>query len=464
MKNGIFNKRIPTLFLLFVLLIVIVISIALIQSGIFYIGKASQDGTPRNFLIANVTDSSFTAVFTTTAQSEAVVILADAQTGNAVTLDDRDKKSGIKNKYYSHHVTVHNLKPNTKYSFKVLSLGKEYTSPSYSVATGPEISTVPPAQNPLFGKVLIPEGSISPDTLITARTSRSSLITAVTDSKGEFILPTNSLRTTDLKTYLALEDTDKFSLDLFHQDLKAHVSTTFLLAQNLPTVTLSQEYIFSENKTQTEIEENQFNFTQQDNSGKTVDITVPFEGESFTDLSPQFEGTAYPGKEVLVTISGQIPQKIIADPNGLWKYKPLGGAGMGNQKISILVVDNDGNEIEESRNFLILPSGSQITDSATPSATPTTKPTTTPTSQPTPTPTLPPTPTPTPIPTMVPTIQATPTPTPTVAPSPTPLPTIATTPTPAPSIAPPGEFQNTFILTGLSAILIVAGAVLLFAL
>jgi hypothetical protein len=467
MKNGLFNKRIPTLLVILTLIVVIVISTVLIQSGIFYVGRASQDGIPRNFLITNVSDSTFTAVFTTTAQSEAVVILIGAATGNVVTLDDRDKKSGVKNKYYSHHITVHNLKPNTKYLFKLLSLGKEYQSTEYFAITGPEIATDPPAQNPLFGKVLMPDGSTASDTIVTAKTSTSSLASAVTNNKGEFILPTNSLRTSDAKTYNLLTNSDLFLINLYRIDLKAHVSSTFLLAQNLPVVTLSQEYSFSENNSEKTVEENKFNFTQETLTGKTVDIVVPEEGEAFADTKPQFSGTSYPNSNVTVTISGQAPAQVTANASGVWKYTPLGIA-QGNQKISISVIDNKQQTIEESRNFTIFPSGSQVTESATPSATvtPTIKPTAKPTPTPTPTPTSTPTPTPqlTLVPSPSPTIQVTPTPTPTITPSPTPLPTIPTTPTPTPSISPPGEMQNTFILSGLSVILIVAGAVLLFAL
>ncbi len=158
MKKGLFNRRIPTLFALLGLIVVIAISTVLIQSGVFYVGKAAQDGIPRNVFITNVTDTSFTVVFTTTALSEAVITMNEVQTGNSVTLDDRDKKSGAKNKYYSHHITIQNLKPTIKYSFKILSLGKEYTSPEYVATTGQPISLPPPAQNPLFGTVLLPEG------------------------------------------------------------------------------------------------------------------------------------------------------------------------------------------------------------------------------------------------------------------------------------------------------------------
>jgi len=200
-------------------------------------------------------------------------------------------------------------------------------------------------------------------------------------------------------------------------------------------------------------------------TGKTVDIVVPEEGEAFADTKPQFSGTSYPNSNVTVTISGQAPAQVTANASGVWKYTPLGIA-QGNQKISISVIDNKQQTIEESRNFTIFPSGSQVTESATPSATVT--PTIKPTAKPTPTPPPPPTSTPTPTPQLTlvpspsPTIQVTPTPT--ITPSPTPLPTIPTTPTPAPSISPPGEMQNTFILSGLSVILIVAGAALLFAL
>ncbi len=463
MKKGLFNKRIPTLFALIVLTVVIGISVVLVQSGIFYQGKAAPDSIPKKVLITNITDTSFTVVFTTTALSEGVITMEESATGNSVVLDDRDKKNGSKNKYYSHHVTAQDLKPQTQYSFKILSGGKEYSSPEYKTKTGFVINTPPPAQNPLFGKALLPDGAAGTDTIVTAKTESSSIISAVTDVKGEFILPTNSLRNLDSSEYNVLSDQSVFSLSLFRQDLLTDVVTKFLPAQNLPAVTLSQKYNFSYEDTEQENKSNEFNFTNI-GDGQTLSIIVPEEGEFFIDNRPQFSGTSYPNSNISISITGLTTTQLVTKADGSWIYKPTSDIIQGEYTITVRTSNPSGDQESDSKGFSVFPSGSQITESATPSATPTLRPTNTPT----PTPTLSPTPTPTLAPqiTPIPTLSPTPTPTlaPQITPTPTPLPTIPVTPTPVPSIAPPGGSENALILSGLSFILIAAGVLLVFAL
>ncbi len=463
MKKGLFNRRIPTVFALLVLVIAIAVSVVLLQSGIFYVGKAAPDGVPRNFLITNISDTSFTVVFQTTALSESVVTINDSETGNSVILDDRDKKTGAKNKYYSHHITAQDLKPETRYSFKIISSGKEYISPDYSVNTGITITSPPPAQKPLFGKALLPDGSVASDSVVTAKTDSSSLVSAITDNKGEFILPSNSLRNSANTEYQILNDQTPFTISVFHQDLRADVTTTFLTAQNLPAVVLSQKYSFLEEQEAKEVEENQFNFTPNISGGQTVSIVVPEEGEFFVDSRPRFSGTSYPNSSVSIIIDKTPGIQVISGADGSWIYQPQNDLPQGDRRISISANSPGGDEESDTKTFTIFPSGSQITESATPSATPTQRPSPTLSPTPTPSPTQIPSPTidqasPSPTPTAIPTIAATPTL------SPTPLPTIPVTPTPIPSIAQPGSFENTFVLTGVSAVLIIAGLILLFAL
>lgn len=462
---------------LIILVAVIGISTYLIQKGVFYVGKAAPDTQPQNLSINNVTDTSFTVVFTTAGLTDSVLSMNDANIGNSITFDDRDKKTGTHNKYYSHHITVPNLSPNSSYTFKLIVGGKEYLSSAYSVKTGGQIDTSPPAQNPIFGKVILPDGTPGSDSIVVVKTAGAGQASAITDAKGEFIIPTNSIRDIKGLAYILLVDDSAITITAYRQLMSATVSTNFKVAQNLPPITLLQQYVFTQGEEETSTMSSQLNIALPKSSTKTVDITSPKQGESFVDLRPEFTGTSYPNSNVSLSIPGLLQQKIIANSDGTWAFKSINNLPQGKLTITATGTDQDGNKTSATRTFSIFQQGSQIAESATPSAKPTIKPTATPTPRATATPTSTPTPTPTQPATVTPTpsgisitptasLTPTPSPIPTLTPTatPTPLPTIFATPTKLPPIASPGGTENTIMLTAFSIILIVVGTALLFAL
>lgn len=467
MKKGLFDKRIPTVMALVFLAIVVGISTLLIQNGVFYIGKAAPDTQPQGFLVTNITDTSFTALFTTNGQVDAVLSTKDSQTGNSLTLDDRDKRNGGQGKYFSHHITVPNLTPNTTYTFRLIVGGKEYSSSSYSVKTGQTISSRPPDQKPLFGKVLLPDGAAGNDSIIVAKTDQSESVSSITDEKGEFILPTNSLRNSASSDYITLNESTVITISIYRQQFSSKVTSNYREAQNLPPVTLQQQYTFVNNQESVATGSSQFNFTNSQASGATVDILSPKQAEEFVDQRPLFRGTSYPNSGVSLLIPGVAEEQLLTKADGSWNFRTPGNIPQGIHTITITVNDPNGKAINVTRRFTIFALGSQIVESATPSATPTLKPTTIPTKpQPTPTTTPKPTSQPTLAPTPTGVASSSPTLTPTVTPTATvtPLPTIYFTPTKTPPIKAPGASENTIALTGISIVLIIAGISLLFVL
>lgn len=271
MKKGLFDRRIPTVFALLILVLFIIgLSTFLVKSGIFYIGKAAPDTTPGNLSITNVTDTSFTVAFTTKDAVEAAVALTNGTTGNTISLDDRDKKTGEKNKYFSHHITVLNLKPLADYFFKVLSGNDEYENTNFRIKTGSQIDKTPPSQNPIYGKVLNTDGTPGSDSLVFARTDGASVVTTYSNDKGEFIIPTNSLRNSNLNDYYLLTDDTNFEITVIKQNLKAKANATFKISQNLPQITLLQEYSFTNDANTNSPSTNSFAFVQDSQDPTTT--------------------------------------------------------------------------------------------------------------------------------------------------------------------------------------------------
>ena len=490
MKKGLFNRRIPTILALLVLVAIIGISTVLIQSGVFYVGRAAPDSQPQNFSITNITDTSFTAVFTTSAKTDAVISMNGSQTGSTIILDDRDKKSGSQSNYYSHHITVPDLSPQRNYTFNLIVNGKNYQDPSYKITTGAHIESGPPAQNPLFGKVLLPDGTIGEDSIVIAGSSNSQKISSVTDSKGEFILPTNSLRENTNSTYFNLSSDSPIEIQIFRQTMKSSITTIFKTAQNLPTVTLLQQYSFvAQDEEPIDQKDSQLSFVIPVET-QAVSIIYPKEDENLTDQRPTFKGTSYPNSDVTIRISKFAQQQVLAKADGSWTYQKPEVLDVGEYTLTVTANDASNKKTTLTRTFTILPLGSQVIGDPRPTSSPTPiKPTSIPTATPTPiqsVPSIKPTATPvvatpttaitTPTPTLsgptttsvpaTPTTTATPIPTATT----TPIPTIATsptsvvTPTNRPTISDPGGITSSIALTGFSILLIVAGLVLLFAL
>lgn len=453
MKNGLFHKRIPTLVALGILSIVILISTILIQSGIFYVGKAAPEASPQNIVITNISDTSFAVAFTTPISAIGIVNMTDGK-GASLVLDDRDKRTGKASSYFSHHITVPNLKPDTVYKFKLLVNGKAFEGNSYKAKTGPVITSSPPQQNPLFGQVLLPSGSNATDTLVVATTPNGQIVSDVTSEKGNFIIPTNSWRAKNLEEYLVFDSSTSFKITAFRESMKAEVTASFDVAQNLPVITLLETYSFIKTAEQTATSSPGLIIPQGDGA-RQVNISIPENGQSFIDSQPLFVGTAFPNRTVTIQIPGTGSFSTTSNIGGGWSYRPDSDLSQGEHSIIIESTDDAGNRITDSAIFSIFPSGSQVSQTATPSATPTIIPTT----NPTPTPTIA-------ITTPEPTISAplpTPTPTAIVTQNPTATPTISiVTSTPTPPIV--GGLGGTVALTGVSLILVIAGTLLLLAL
>jgi len=439
-----------------IFIIIIGITITLIQQGVLILTRARPTTIPERVQVTNVSDTSFTIVFTTGVKTTGAIMLPEGDISNTIILDDRDKASGIQNEYFSHHITVPNLKPQETYTFTIISNGEKYENAAeYKVTTGTSITTPPPAQNPLYGNLLLPDGSQASDTIVIAKTENSQSISAVSDKSGKYIIPTNSLRNNLLTGYLVLEPDSQIFITSFRENYQAKIATNFQIAQNLPPATLNQNYSFSPDEgAGLERPSEGFESIEEPSASTTrPSVTSPRENQSFVDQKPTFSGTGGANETVKILIPSQnLADTTRISSQGRWTYRPENNFSQGEHAVTFEIPDASRIVSKIVRNFSIFPLGSQIAESATPSATPAFTPTPT-ESGPTPTQgTASPTPT------------LEPTPETTSAPTATLQPTNIPTSTPLPPIEKPGDVSSTAIMGIFSIILIVAGAAIFFAL
>lgn len=457
MRNGIWNKRIPTLFGIFAIVIGIGVTSFLVKQGSILVGQASPSDIPQNVKISNISDASFTVSYTTDSTVLGSLNYGDNVNLGKTILDDRDQGQIVTSRH-THVITLKNLTPKTTYLFSITSGQNTFLDNGslFKAKTGPSLESPSLQRGEISGKVILPNGSIPKEAFLYVATGGAQTLSTIIKPDGSYSLSLNPLRSQDLSSYFIIPQQTIFTISLFGDSLTSKATISSDKTTNVPTVTLSKDYDFTINnnpilQTQTSSPSANVVFPQATPSSalnSTPQILTPKQDQSFSDTQPLFKGTALPNQDVSITIHSpeQITAQVQADASGNWTYRPSSSLSAGDHTISIITRDAFGILKTITQSFTVYASGSQVNQPATPSATLTP----TLTSTPTPTITLSPTPTATPSPTLIATIAAVASQSPTLTISPTinPLPT-AILPQTGSSTAPiAAMFSIGFIVVG----------------
>lgn len=455
MRFNIWSKKIPTILGLILIVIGISVTSYLVKTGTILVGKAAPDETPKNVRISNISDTSFTVSYVTDINSIGSVILNDPNKQAITVFDDRDQQGGSVTPRRTHYITIRDLKPDTKYTFTIMSEKNNFNQENkpFETTTGPQITEAPPSQQPIVGKIVMPDGSNPPESMIYVSISGSQILSTLAKSDGSYILPLNSIRASSLVEYFNITKNTKIEMLIVNGNLQSAVKISG--EQNsVPTISLSKNYDFT---TGTLLQENpqasisgEINFPSFSTKPISVskpDIITPKKDEKFLDSQPLFKGTASPGSNVKITIhSDEVQTQVIADNWGSWSYRPKSPLSPGEHTISITAQDEFGLLKTITQKFTVYAQGSQVNESATPSATPQI--------------TISPTATPTQIPNISPTTS------PTMTPIPTPSPTIILSITPTTTTPLPGKTKSpgssSVIIGGIAGMATTAVGILLF--
>lgn len=477
MKKTIWNKRIPTLLGMLLIVIGVGITSFLVNKGVIIVGRASPSTSPQNVRVSNVTDSSFTVSYNTDAQVIGSVNYGKDPNLGQTALDDRDQQTGSLASHKVHSITVRSLSPVTKYLFSITSGQDKFLNNGvpFEIVTGANITNPPSEQKPIVGKVISPDGNAPSEAIIYITTDNSQVISSLIKSDGTYLVPLNSVRSQDLASYLDFSTVKNLKMLAFGDDLSSNISLSINQINPVPIITLSKNYDFatgSEPTATSSARENQTPVFPTAKPGSNVsvntpEITTPKANQEFSDQQPLLKGTAQPNETVTIVIHSDTPiqAQVTTDANGNWSFRPNTPLAPGNHTITITTKDASGILRTITQSFTVFAAGSQVVPVANP-------PTATPTSSPTPSP-IPsaatPTPTPTPAPTLSPSPSASATAVPTPTLSPTPIPTLSPTPVPsAPALAPKGQSpgpDGKIVGLGLiGGMLTIIGAFLLFAL
>ncbi len=431
MRNSIWEKKIPTLLGIFLIVVGLGLTSYLATQGIIYISKASPSNKPEEVRITNITDSTFTISYRTSDKVIGSINYGKNKALGTIRRDDRDQQNNTLTPFSIHTITLRNLDESTKYFFTITSGNETFDEQVYEVVTASKIEENPSQQEPISGKIISPDGKIPNEGIIYATIDGAQLISTLAKPDGRYILPLNSLRNIDLNSYFNFNENKIKIQAIGEKNLSSNIVIFLKQTRPVPTTTLSLNYDFTEGNESVSTDsaelQNFSSFTGikpiNKSAGSEVKIISPENNQGFSDQQPLFKGTAEPNStvEVIIHSAEEIKQQITVNSQGNWTFRPEQPLSPGEHTITIVARDTTGIQRTITKTFVVFESGTQVTESATPSATPTIPEGVT---SPTPIITIPPTAIPisTPIPTEIPV-----------------LPTSIATSSPIPTIASPGS-------------------------
>lgn len=392
--SSILNKKIPTVLGLLLLVIGVLTTSYLVNTGVILFGRAAPTENPQDVRITNVTDTTFTVTYKTDAKVIGTIDMTTPDGQHQTILDERDQTTGVPKMYNVHSIAIKNAKANASYSFTITSGATTYQNNNqpFSAKTGSVITATPSATPPLSGKVLDENGNIPQEAIIFVTTKDGQTLSGLARSDGTYTIPLNAIRDTTASSYIPLQSSSVLQLFLTDGPQNSQAQVLLSGANPVPIITLSNNYNFVSSTTPIASTAATFGFPPFPTGnilGASPIITTPTKNESFTDTQPQFTGKGLPNQTVTIEIHSNnvITATVTTDAFGNWIYRPTTPLSPGQHTLTITTKNAAGilQTIEQS--FTVYAAGSQVNQSATPSGQLSPTPTATPTVRVTPTPT-----------------------------------------------------------------------------
>jgi hypothetical protein len=378
---NLFAKKIPTILGVLVLL-------AGVFFGIWYVNSKSLDLSdelvPNDIRITNVADNKFVVSWTTEIATEGRVMFGKVGEKLAQeALDERDQLNNSPSQYITHYVTVKDLQPNTAYAFRIASGEKsvlfDNNGSPYMVTTGPTIASTPSAET-IYGQVENTSTLPADGAIVYFAIPGAAPASALVKSSGSYALAVSTLRSADLKSYIAYDaQATIFALevDLGKQSASAEVSMAN--SAPVPLITMGQSHDFREPLIeQPAIEEpvvaqiepegeeegeeevgGIFNVEPLANNttNAVVTLTNPAEeGEVLSTSKPEFAGRGPAATVISLTVSSSSKtyKDTVAIPStGSWAWSPSADLANGSYNINLAYIDSLGKEQNLKRAFSI---------------------------------------------------------------------------------------------------------------
>jgi hypothetical protein len=381
----IFNKKNLTILGIILVILGIPLTILILKNQTIIKSNALDSQEPKNIKITNISEESFTVTYQTDLLATGSLSYGLNKKLTKSELDDMDKEKKSFTSRKIHSISVKELTPTTKYYLTIISDSDTYLNNNslFEVKTGPEISSASAKEQIIKGKILLPDGNPSSDTLVYLNAENSQFLSSITTKSGEFSFSLSELRTKDLSSFFKINKDTVFKIFTTNGSLSS-TATVFLKQTNfIPIITLSHDYDFIQEISPTASMSGKitgFPLTNSSEGNLKPEITNPKENQTFSDQKPQFRGKSLPNEKVEIIIHSEegITTEVIADSNGNWTYQPPTNLSPGAHTITIRTRDSSGILRTIVQSFTVFAAETQITPilTAKPTLTPTPTPTT----------------------------------------------------------------------------------------
>ncbi len=235
MKDFANRFRIPTLLGLTVIVIGIAAGILLNLKEQTFISQASPDLIPQNITVSNLSDTSATISWQTSAEATSFIRFGQTSPNEQTSLDDRDNKNP--QPHLIHYVTLKNLSPKTTYQYKIISSKTSSDTLNFTTATPLSSQT---GFQPIIGSVLNENIPLN-DTLVYLSIADAATLSALTKNSGNFLIPISQIRKSDLSDIYPLSEDTVAKLTIFSE--KGQSSALFKLKSiktGLPPIAIGE--------------------------------------------------------------------------------------------------------------------------------------------------------------------------------------------------------------------------------
>lgn len=389
MKKNLLSKKIPTILGVLLLL-------AGIAAGVYFIGReklseltAGPTATPKKVYITNIQNNQFTVSWITDEKTIGYIKYGETSKVKNIVRDDRDQRSGEKQSFYLHYLTVKNLQSSKTYYLKIGAGGKLYDNNGqpYTVTTG---STLGPAGEAriVSGKILNQDSAPVQNAIVYLSSTNISSTSSLTDKEGRWAIFLNKARVSDLSSYAVFDpEATILKIEVEGGTQTASAVTTTKNAFPVPDMILGhapydfrEEFIAEEEEIPVQAEaasqtSSQFSVEPMSTPSATpttVTIDNPTSGEEINTFRPEIQGKGTPFK--VLTIKIESPEThsstVTIDENGSWSFVPPDDLSTGEHTVYVSYVDESGATKTISRNFVVLAAGTSELPAfiATPSA------------------------------------------------------------------------------------------------
>jgi hypothetical protein len=344
------EKTIPTLIGLIILSVSLAFGLFLTSGPVNFFSKASDDCTPAEVKVSNVSHYSLTISFSTPSLCFSNLMFNNKTVPDLITRSSR-----------THYFEITNLKENTDYGYYVISGGKAYKNSAYKAKTAKKPSSATPNSRLAWGKVYFADSNPATDSIVYLSIPDAAPISALVTANGYWYISLATSFNKQLNNWFSPVDNIMEGIEVLAPDL-SKTSVAGNTSRNNPV----PDIIIGENSDTPPPTSKPlggtFDSATQSLASKSLTIESPKEAETINTRRPDIFGTSA-SQAIIVFNVGEIKDSVQAKIDGTWHWYPQTDLSVGINKLS---ATSNSEKIE--RNFFISADASQLAYTASSSA------------------------------------------------------------------------------------------------